>query len=42
MQNYAVMAEKYPDQDVLDDVSGVALKLGRPDLAQAFRRVPLK
>jgi tetratricopeptide (TPR) repeat protein len=42
LQNYALMAEKYPDHDVLDDVSGVALKLGRADLAQAFRRVPLK
>jgi tetratricopeptide (TPR) repeat protein len=42
LQNYALMAEKYPDHDVLDDVSGIALKLGRADLAQAFRRVSLK
>ena len=38
MRNYTVMAEKYPDQDVVNDVSGLAVKLGRPDLAQAFRR----
>ncbi|MHB8174494.1 MAG: tetratricopeptide repeat protein, partial [Nitrospirota bacterium] len=42
LQNYLVTAEGFPDHGVLHDFTDTALKLGRPDLAQAFARESVK